>query len=783
MKFPLLILSALLALIMAGCSTTRYVPQGSYLLRKNSVQVTGDSGDKGDKKLKISKSELESYIQQRVNKKFLGIGIPLALYNATDSSKHNWWHKFWNEKLGEAPVVLDSALIEKSRREMTIYLHSVGYLNANVEDTVILNKKKRKAEVQYLVSVNSTYIVSEVSYDITDSFLRPIVLSDTAASKLRAGVPFQRKLFEAERMRISERLRNMGFWGFNQSYISYTADSVTNPGKVAIVLQLRRLNVGVDAAGKPMFENHPIYRIGQIVMNSAYDPTASIEQTSDTKYDTVNYRGVDIMYVKKLFIRKNILVEQLGMSPGELFDQSGIERTYNNIRSLGYNATIIFTPETEDNKGIEITTTDGTARTTERNLSCMVQCAPNVRQNFSVDFETSTTSDYYSLALKLGYQNRNLFRGAEDFNVSFRGAYEFMKAKGKNNSYEFGVSTSLALPRFLLPVSADKLRRFDFSSTRLSLAYNIQRRPDYQRSIISAVFGYGWTLKGGARFTINPADINVVSVPWISQDFLDNIDNPYLRNSYSSQLIAGLSASYFYNTNADIKLNGFTLRGALDLNGNLISGLTSLFSHKISRDGESFYNLFSLRFAQYARASFDVSNRINIGSRSQIAWRFLLAGGVAYGNSNTLPFERLFFAGGSNSMRGWQVRTLGPGGSLIESLGRYPNQLGDMRLEANVEYRINVIGGFNMALFFDCGNIWMNGKGETRPEAKFRFGSFASQLALNTGIGARYDFGYFLLRLDWGIKLHNPNVPVSDRWFGQMGLKDTALHFAIGLPF
>lgn len=784
MRFFVLTLSIFLfTLLFIGCSAVRYVPQGSYLLHKNSVEVVNNSKTtkKGDKN-KEAIAEIESYIQQRPNKRFMGIGLELAFYNATDSSKHNWWHKFWNEKIGKPPVMLDSALVVKSKKEMTLYLQSKGYLSANVRDSIAVSKRNRKAKVTYIATIGEPSILGNVKYEIQDDFLRPIIMADTASSLLKSEKAFERKLFESERTRISEKLRDMGFWGFNQSFISYIADSVSNPGYVDIELVLKRLNVGNDAAGKPIFENHPIYRIGNITINSAYD-LASASERGAQNLDTIEYRGVDIMYANKLYIRENILVQQLGMSPGELYDQSNIERTYNNIRALGYTASILFAPELTNTEPIEVTTIDGTARTTERTINCLVQCTPSVRQNFSIDFEASTTSDFYSLALKLGYQNRNLFRGAEDFTMSFRGAYEFVKVKGKNNSFEFGASTSIALPRFLLPIDKRKMSKFSFSSTRLSLAYNIQRRADYERSIISGVFGYSWTLKNGARFTINPADINVVYVPWISQDFLDNIDNPYLRNSYSSQLIAGISATYLYNTNSDIKQSGLTLRGAFDANGNLLLGLASLFSMPVHRNDESYFNVFGLRFAQYARASFDVSQRINIGKRSQIAWRFLLAGGYAYGNSNTLPFERLFFAGGSNSMRGWQVRTLGPGGTLVEDVGSYPNQLGDMRLEANFEYRVNLVGGFGMALFVDCGNIWMNGKGETRPQAGFRFKTFASQLALNTGVGVRYDFGYFLLRLDWGIKLHNPNVTVDRRWFGQMGLNDTALHFAIGLPF
>ena len=253
-------------------------------------------------------------------------------------------------------------------------------------------------------------------------------------------------------------------------------------------------------------------------------------------------------------------------------------------------------------------------------------------------------------------------------------------------------------------------------------------------------------------------------------------------------MIAGLSAGYYYQTNPNPspKSNNLAIRMTADVDGNLLRLLTGWFGRSTTinagqSDQESFYKIFGIRFAQYARMSFDISQRTNLSATTQLAWRFLISGGIAYGNSKTLPFERLYFAGGSNSMRGWQVRTLGPGESLYQK-ETYPNQLGDFRLEANLEYRFNVVGDFGMAVFLDAGNIWMNSKGAA-PEARFKFNSFYKQIALNTGLGFRYDFGFVLLRLDWGLKLHNPNVPKAERWTSGFDIKETALHFAIGLPF
>ncbi len=765
---------AVAALLLIGCNATRYVPIGESLLSQNKVDIKElNIGD-------IDRGELEDYIQQRPNRRLFGLGIYLAFYNMTDTSKHTGWHKFWSEKVGEAPVVLDSSAVEESKAMMAIYLESMGFLNATIKDSIEVSED-RKAKVTYTIDANTPFTIGSIKYTVNDDFIAPLIAEDSVNSLLKSGGRFERKTLEAERLRITEMLRDRGFWSFNQNFISYRADSTLGNSTVDLELILSQATVGQDESGRPILANHPIYRIKEITMNSNYDPTIT-----NPTYDSVSYRGINILYRDKVLILERFLVEQLGMSPGEVYDHMSIEQTYDNVRSLGFTPQIIFSPQPVDSSDIvHVTSLYSDASTTQRELNCLVQCTPIVRQNFHVDFEATTTSTFFSLGLGLGYQNHNLFKGAEDFIISARGAYEFLWSRDSRNSFEFGMSASLSVPRFWLPISTDAVRDFSYTATKMSLSFNTQRRPDYDRTIYSAVYGYGWTLKNGARFTVNPADINIVNVPWVDTTFLSEIVNPYLRNSYESQLIAGLSASYYYTTNSDTKMDGNTLRVSGDINGNLFYGLSSLFGspRHTSSAGDSYYNVFGLRYAQYARLMAEYSSRVNFGQRSQFAWRVLMGAGYAYGNSRVIPFERQYFAGGSNSMRGWQVRSLGPGSVLYDGGDSFPNQLGDFRIEANFEYRVNVTGGFNLGFFVDCGNIWMNGDGEDREDARFEFNDFYKELALNTGMGIRYDVGFFLLRLDWGVKLYNPNLVQSQRWFSQLKLDQTALHFAIGMPF
>ena len=766
-----------LAMIAVGCSATKYVPQGDYLLKKNKLTLV-------DKKQLTSETrslEIEAYIQQRPNKRLFGVAAALGFYNATDTAKNGWWQKFWRDKIGEPPVILDSSLIQKSTDEIELFLISNGYFNSQVKDTVIVNPK-RKATVEYIVTPNEPYRISELNYDIKDKFIENLVLGDTGNSLVQEGQVFRNETLKEERFRIINNLKNNGFWSFDINDVSYTADSTNmdNTVKLTINIDKQTVKIGAD---KTDSTNHPIYRYGNITVNTAYNPTLSINK-NPKDLDTLDYNGIKFLYDKKLIIRPKILYQALRLEPNGLYNQDAIKKASENIRSLNYNSSILFEPI--DTVSVNKISFADNAEffTSEKKLNTYIQCTPNLRHSFTTEFEASSTSDYFSTALSLGYVNRNLFRGAEVFTVDFRGAYEFVKAKHKANSYEFGVTMALEAPRFWLPISGDVAAKYKQASSKIELNYNIQQRPDYHRELFGAVYGYSWTLKNGARFTINPADVNVVNVPWVDSTFLASIDNPYLRNSYTSQLIAGASAGYNYTTPEDKWGNVFSFRVGADINGNLFSGLSSIFGEKIEQDGEQYYNIFGLRFAQYFRANFAVSGRTTLTKRSQIAWRVMLAGGHAYGNSNILPFERRYFAGGSNSMRGWQVRTLGPGTSPIVQNNAYPNQLGDMHLEANFEYRLHVIHGLGMALFFDGGNIWSNSVGEPNENAKFKFNTFYKQLALNTGVGIRYNIANLMtLRLDWGIKLHNPGMPDGQRWFTNLAIDDTALHFAIGLPF
>ena len=319
--------------------------------------------------------------------------------------------------------------------------------------------------------------------------------------------------------------------------------------------------------------------------------------------------------------------------------------------------------------------------------------------------------------------------------------------------------------------------------TKVELSYNYQDRPYYRRDLSRATWTYSWrSMNGRYNYQLRPIDINWINVGYIDEGFFSSLQNEYLRQSYLTQAIVGLSGSYTYNNqNKHIGGNATLLRINFESAGNLLNLLERGFSHKTEG---GYYNILGVRYSQYVRGDVSLSRKIVLGERSAIAGRIFAGVGVPYGNSTALPFDRLFYVGGSNSMRGWAPRTLGPGNTPYEETP-YPVQMGDMRLEANLELRFPIWGMFHGATFLDLGNVWYLGidKSKVPEEGIFKWDKFYKQLGLNSGLGLRVDIKFVILRLDWGIQLHNPNDPAGKRWIHDFKWKNTALNFGVGYPF
>ena len=782
-----------LGFLSSACSVTRHIPEGSYLLKK----VTIEEDQETPRRDRITADELERYIRQTPNKRLLGTNFYVWLYEQADSAKHNGWNN-WKRRVGQAPVLIDRSLMRKSVENLKIYMNSRGYYASQAFCEVDTLVRRRRAKVTYRVRQHLPYRIRSVNYEFRDRSLEPLVLPDTVHTLLHRGDIFDISVLDSERERITAHLRERGYFNFTVNNIEYVADTLRQPRQVHLRIVIKPHLSGYDEQGQPVIEDNVVYRIDRINVfpNFRADASNGMDTAQLARLDTIYYRGLNIIYEGKPNLRPKILRQAIPLYPNYIYNSAQVDRTYTDLMALGYfrSARLAFVEEPRTVDETDYITYIGASSDSTRTdsvregyLVCNILCTPTLRQSFKVDLEGSTTSSFYGLKATVGYQNRNIFRGAESFDVSFSMGYEFMKAPDarKRRAKEFGISTGLTFPRFLVPWRITRFGSVNQPKTKLELSVNYQDRPYYRRTLTSAGLSYQWTNSRYSSFSLRPVDINVVDVSYLDPDFLSDTENLYLINSYKTQLIAGLSFSYGYNNQLkNLGRNATVIRFNAETAGNLVGGLSHLFSSPVRTEDESYYRIFGIRYSQYFRFDLSLSRKIMLGAKTALAGRLYGGLAMAYGNSTSVPFDRLFYAGGSNGMRGWTPRTLGPG-SVPRPATDYPSQLGDMKLEANLELRFPIWGIIHGATFFDVGNIWFMKSDPTQyaEEAVFHVKNFYKQLGFNTGLGLRFDIKFAVLRLDWGVQLHNPNNPAGERWIHDFRWKNTALNFGVGYPF
>jgi outer membrane protein assembly factor BamA len=742
------------------------------MLKRNVIVTDSDT----PRNERITAAELNRYVQQSPNKRFLGTNLKAWLYAQADPSKTNGWNRMLR-RMGEEPVVWNRAKTEVSRSYIETYLTSRGFFEGEAWyeiDTL----KRQKVIVRYGERQGIPWRIASIRYDFRDPSLQETIMQESPATLLHSGDIFDTGVLDAERARIASNLKNRGYYNFDVGNITYAADSTRGDHLIDLTMVIQRHLREYSEDGTPIYEDNKPYRIKDIFVYPDYDLLADYgTRAYSDQLDTVSYNGLNIIYRDRLKIRPKILQKSIKFAPGNLYMARSVSATSAELMRLGAfrSASLLFAPLASD--GTAESNTAG-----EDFLRCDIRLTPALRQSYTVDFEGSAASTFYGLRATLGYQNRNLLRGAELFDASLSAGFEFMTSGSRRMSYELGVAVGLTFPRFVNLWDMDKRQKAKSPETRLSLSANWQDRAYYTRALLGLDWGWTWGLRRFENFTFRPVDIAMVRSIYIDPEFEQQLQNPYLRASYNSQLIAGLSASYVFNNQPrDLNAGAVVLRANLETTGNLLQGLTHLFSHPTPT---GYYNLLGVRFSQYVRGDVSFSQKIVLSPKTAFAYR--LAGGAiySYGNSSSPPIDKMFFAGGINSMRGWGVRTLGPGGMLYEKKS-YPSQMGDVKLEGNVEFRFPLWNIFRGAVFCDVGNIWfMRSRPSEYPEeAVFHLDSFYKQLAFNTGLGLRLDIKLAVLRLDWGIQLHNPGCPAGERWIRNFKWANTALNFGVGYPF
>lgn len=790
-KVSYIVMLFMLSCLVSACSVTRKLSDGEYFLQKVKI----DDDHEVAKKERITSYTLEEYVRQSPNKRFLGTNFYVWAYNLADPQKHNWWNNL-KRKVGEEPVLLDVSLTHKSAQNLKTYMDSRGYYASEVTYEIDTTRRAKRAYVTYRTRQGEPYRISSLSYDFRDKDIAPVIESDTATSLIKVGNIFDITALDKERERIASYLNNRGYYNFSVNNIEYRVDTLGGNREVGIRMIVKRNITGYDERGRAISENNRIYRISEINVIPNYDPSMNDSESKALMSDTTYYEGLNIISQDRPNVRPAVLHTAIPLTPNATYNASQVDRTYSEIMSLGYfkNARIVFKELPRGvNDSIAVNYAgDGREAYSPRRfndikegyLKCYIMASPTLKHGINLELEGSTTSSFYGLSATVGYQNRNLFRGVEMLNTAVTFGYEYMKAPNtsRRRANELGVTVGLSFPRFILPFRLST-RNINMPRTKVELSYNYQDRPYYRRDLSRATWTYSWrSMNGRYNYQLRPIDINWINVGYINEDFFSSLKNEYLRQSYLTQAIVGLSASYTYNNqNKHIGGNATLLRANFESAGNLLNLFERAFSQKTEG---GYYNILGVRYSQYVRGDVSLSRKIMLGERSAVAGRIFAGVGLPYGNSNALPFDRLFYVGGSNSMRGWAPRTLGPGNTPYEETA-YPVQMGDMRLEANLELRFPIWGMFHGATFLDLGNVWYLGidKAEVPAEGIFKWDKFYKQLGLNSGLGLRIDIKFVILRLDWGIQLHNPNDPAGQRWIHNFKWKNTALNFGVGYPF
>ncbi len=759
-------------ILSASCNPTKYVPEGETLLDNNHISVTNDG---------IKKSDLVPYIRQKPNKKIFGARFHLGLYNLSNIKKEKWPHS-WLRNIGEEPVIYDPASTEKSRDQIQSYIASKGYFDSRVIDST--NSVNRRSKVYYNVSLRTPYTIRNLYYEFADSTIHKLFNFDSVNCLIERGKPYDVDVLQAERTRFERFIKDRGFYGFSTDHIYFRVDSTIGNRQVNIYYGIKNF-MHLDKSGRPVYVPHSIYRIRNIYIFPDFVPKDVLEggEAYLKSLDTVNYK--DFYFIspkKKPELKYDQIVHSLYLKPGSIYNVTNTEQTQNHLMSLRtFRLVNIFFKESEVTEGSE---------NREMKLDCFIQLTLLDQQSYKIELEGTNTTGDFGGALNLVYQHKNLFHGAELFNLKLKGAYEALSQSDTlrklRSTQEYGIETSLRFPKFLLPVlKAERFIKKYNPTTTIVAAYNYQKMPFYTRTIANASFGYTWNAGSYKTHIVNPLQLNLVNLLRIDENFQKKIDTTsYLAYSYKDVMILGGNYSYIFNNQKIQKSKDYWfLRFNAEISGNLLSAV-SHFAGLAKKDGS--YHIFGQPFAQYFRADADLRYNVILNDVSSMVYRGFIGIGIPYGNSRAIPFEKQYFGGGANGIRAWQVRTLGPGSYKHEEKG-FVNQTADIKIEGNAEYRFKLFWILEGALFIDAGNIWTYNEDKARPGSKFVFKYLLDDIALGSGTGLRFDFKFVIGRLDMGVKLRDPSIHNESKWIiadrGYNFRDDFTLVLGIGYPF
>ena len=769
MKSKYLYLIGMIAVLLSSCSVSRHLPEGGYLLDEVKV-ISGENP-------KVV-SSLKPQVRQQPNIRTFGLfRLPLGVYCLTGTKDHAF-NRFLRN-IGEAPRVYDEALARKSCEAMEQTLVNQGYLKAKVDSETTY--EKHRVKVNYYAHPGRQYRVASVNYVCVDSVMLGHVVADSANSAIKVGMPFDANVLNNERTRMATLLQGKGYYGYKKDYISYIADTARHSLDVALTVRVRSGLLTTEADGSTKYTPWKKYSIERV--NYLMYPSSYSYQPSYVFPDTAVVGMESFLYENNPPFRFSIVRNASHLEPGMVYDINRVKKSYSSYGRLGaLKYTNINFLETSDST-----------------LNCFVTLNPAKKVSMSAEADVTNTAGDVGVSASLSFTHRNLFHGSETFMVKFRGAYENITHLTDYESgrfIEYGVDMSLNFPRFIVPFIRDEVQRSSLATTQLDLQYNAQTRPEFDRNVFSASWSYLWNSKGQIRHRLDLFGVNYVAVPRKDQYFIDNYLNQYnsmnsiMKFNYEDLFIFRTGYDFYYTSpNAGVTKNYFdvshSVRAHVEAAGNLLYLVSKALN--VEKDSIGQYRLLNLAYAQYLKTDLAWTMNMNLGRRNNLL--FHVEAGVAYpyGNSRMLPFEKRYYAGGANGVRGWAVRGLGPG-RYVSRNGTidYINQSGDIKLDLSLEYRMHMFWKLDGAVFIDAGNIWTMYDYSDQPGGVFLWDEFYKQIAASYGLGIRLDLNFLVLRLDAAMKAVNPvyaEGPLRYPIIHPRFKRDFAWHFAVGYPF
>ena len=746
-----------MAWTMASCSVTKYVGDDEMLLDR--VHIEGDMGD-------VTESDMQAYVRQQPNNRFLRLWrVSLCVYSLSGDSDGRL--NRWLRRVGQEPVTYDVEITDKSSEQLRLYLVSRGYFNAQVSDTVTQTRHKR-CEVTYHVEAGQVYRIHSLGYSVPDDEVGRIVMSDTANSLIKPGLPFDTNVHDDERERITRRLQERGYYFFGKDYVYFVADSS------GLDHAVRDSLIVVNALGGDDRQTQMPHRKAVIDKVDLFVSGTTDDNAHAAPPDTVCQvqKGMTATFSGRQRFRKDLIRNSCFIIPDSTYSITDVELTRSRLTSL---------------KAIRQATFQFVEGDSARNsadslihINCIGRITTNKTQSIGVDLDGTNSSGNLGAAVSLRYSHSNVFHGAEALSVKTRFAMQNQTAaygKGSFSTLEMGSEATLTFPFMIAPVSSLHFYKRHNPRTLVSISYDYQRRPEFTRNVLATRMTYNWRGSAYVTHSLTPVEFNIVRIPTLDSDFEKYISGTYLQHAYTDHFIMSLGYTFVYNQQK-VRRNqsGAYVRLYVETAGNFLNLCT-----RKQEASDGYKSLWDIRFSQYVRTEAEFRYQAVDQADNCTVFRIFGGFGKPYGNSIALPYEKSFFVGGANSIRAWPVRGLGPGSTPLPATLRYHNQIGDIRLEANAEYRFKIISVFEGAAFVDAGNIWTLNNGAADGNIS---GDFYKQIALGAGLGIRLNFDYFIFRMDAAYPLHDPQSQnrkwvIKNRFDGD----NIAWNFAIGYPF